>query len=117
MFITVADFQKVDRILDTANNEIDQCSESNENACLDTLMTQIDDGYFIKEKYSTSNNALISVKEGQYKKGIKYGFHRENDAGTSDVAWFNAGNKNGKTLGLGKGLGFLGFGFGFWAWA
>ena len=42
----------------------------------------------------------MSIKEGQYKKGVKYGFHRENDGTTSDIAWFNAGQKNGKTLRL-----------------
>lgn len=98
MFITEADFNKIDRILDTSNNQVDQCSQSNEKACLDQLLKEISDGYFVKEKFSSSTNTLISIKEGQYKFGVKYGFHRENDATQSDLAWFNAGNKNGKTL-------------------
>ena len=66
--------------LDASNNIVDQCSDSNPNACYDKLLPSLSDAFIIRTKFSSSTlNSPISVKEGRYANGKRYGLHRENN--------------------------------------
>lgn len=49
MFVTMDDARKLSTLLDTADNQANQCSDTTPNGCFSELIKQLDDVFVISE--------------------------------------------------------------------
>ena len=92
------DFRKFDLIIDTEDNESNQCY-TNERACWLELIKfeHQDDIYFVKEGFKSDGTNTIVI-EGQWRFREESALIRITDAKGTELSWRSSNEFNGKTF-------------------